>query len=71
MADGTKYENNVLAVINTTLQTAINHPEIAGRAIKATVQNNNRENPESHRPAKGFNMWLKINLLMLYLLSPV
>jgi hypothetical protein len=51
--EGTKYENMVLAVMNTRLQVAINHPEIAGSAINAIVQNNNSERPDSHLPAKG------------------
>ena len=71
IADGTRYEKVVLAVTNTTLQIAKNHPDIAGRAIKEIVHNNRRNMPRNHLPAKGFNIYVLINLFMTHLLPPI
>jgi hypothetical protein len=71
MEEGTIYENMAFAVINAKLQAARNQPEMAGRAMKETVQTSSREIPFSHLPDKGFMICLKTNLCILHLFSPV
>jgi hypothetical protein len=71
MEEGTKYENIAFAVMKAKLQEARNQPEMAGRAMKETVQTRSREIPFSHLPDRGLMICLKTNLCIFYLFSPV
>lgn len=54
----------VFTAKKATVQAAKNQPEIAGSAMKATVQNKSNKKPESQRPARGLNICVMMNLFM-------